>query len=659
MCGIAGIIPFSSSRQFENCQRMVAAIRHRGPDANEVWNSECNSVALGHSRLAILDLSPRGRQPMRSASGRFTITYNGEVYNFREIRSALEKLNHTFQSDCDTEVILAAIEQWGLEHAVPKLDGMFAFCLWDQKQRKIHLIRDRVGIKPLYYGWYTGGFTFASELHAIRAIPGWYGEIDRDALTMYMRYGYVPAPRSIYQNTYKLAPASILTLEVDRISDRADFSPMPDATPFSPKRFWRVEDAYERGASSPFTGTMEEAVSASEDVLSKAIQARMVADVPLGAFLSGGIDSSSIVTLMQKSSARPVKTFTIGVEGHAYDESSDASRLAEFLGTEHHEHRLSVSKALEIVPKLTEYYDEPFADSSQIPTYLLSKVTRQDVTVALSGDGGDEVFGGYNRYIHAPKMIERLKWIPHLTRRGTAYALENGPWKMYAKLLKLFAPVLPEAINDRWLEITIPKLADLIAAKDHRDFYDRVTLLWPTDDLVLSGKRVESLLSLLDGQRSNGGSRQMRCLDLLGYHTDDILAKVDRASMAVSLEARVPFIDHRVIEFAATLPEEYLIQEGMGKMPLRRILDKHLPESFEFGKNKRGFSIPLADWLRGPLRNWAETLLEENRLQQQGYLNADLVRRIWSEHIDGTKEWSYRIWNVLMFQAFLERHHAH
>lgn len=636
---------------------MTEALKHRGPDDQGAWSSSSNSIYLGHSRLAILDLSPKGRQPMHSASGRYTTTFNGEIYNFKELRKELIQAGHHFSSDCDTEVILAAMEQWGVESAVPKMYGMFALAVWDDLERKVTLIRDRVGIKPLYYGWYSDGFAFASELHALRAIPDWSPSIDRDALSMYVRYGYTPAPYSIYQNTFKLPPGTTLTINADASGCPQDFSPFPDEKGTSPKRFWNIESVFARAREQPFSGTFGEAVVETEEKVSEAIRARMIADVPLGAFLSGGIDSSTVVTLMQQQSSRPIKTFTIGVQDHAYNESNDARRLANFLGTDHTECFVTSQDALDVIPNLQKYYDEPFADSSQIPTFLLSKITRQHVTVALSGDGGDEVFGGYNRYIHAPQILRRLRLLPFPLRQAIAAGLTNGPWGFYGLVLRCLSPLLPESMNDRWLEITIPKLANLLNARNQREFYDQVTQLWPTNEIVLGGQTTRTLLTALQQDSFAEGSHELRCRDLLSYHPDDILTKVDRASMAVSLEARVPFIDHRVIEFAATLPEHYLVNDGHGKLPLRSLLSNRLPAEFEFSTAKRGFSVPLADWLRGPLRDWAETLLNEQRIEADAYLNAKLVRKTWEEHLHGSKEWAYRLWNILMFQSFLDAHH--
>lgn len=658
MCGIAGIASPSRDDAVATCSRMVEAIRHRGPDGSGQWNAENVPLALGHRRLAILDLSENGCQPMVSPSGRFVLTFNGEIYNFASLRDDLRMLGHRFRSDSDTEVLLAAVEQYGVLEACKKLRGMFAFAAWDATLRKLYLVRDRVGIKPLYYGWIDGGFAFASELHALRAIPDWQPGICRNALTMYMRYGYIPTPFSIYKGVYKLPPGTILSISRDQFSRSSEaFSPFPDDGESSPKRFWNVVDVYHRGHDNRFTGTRDEAVAECERLLSDAIEARMVSDVPLGAFLSGGIDSSTTVTLMQALSSKPIRTFTIGVEGHTYDESEDAKKLAKHLGTDHTEYRLSSSEALDVVPNLQAYYDEPFADSSQIPTYLLSQITRQHVTVALSGDGGDEVFGGYNRYIHSPRILEKLGKAPMPVRNFVAKVLMKGPWTLYGLGLKGLAPVLPESLNDRWLEITIPKIADLLESRTQAEFYDRVTLLWPTDDLVLGGRQSQTLLSSIDGSNFGPGSHEMRCRDLMSYHVDDILTKVDRASMAVSLEVRVPFIDHQVIEFAACLPEKFIAAGGEGKLLLREILKKRLPSEFQFGTNKRGFSIPLASWLRGPLRDWAESLLNHQRIESEGFLNVNLVRATWQDHLSGSKEWSYRLWNVLMFQAFLETHH--
>lgn len=661
MCGISGLFTDKPIDWTTTLTSIADRIIHRGPDGQGIWFNSVSRIGFAHCRLAILDLSVAGHQPMHSKSGRFTICFNGEIYNYREIRSELVSLGHHFNSDCDTEVILAAVEQWGVANAPQRLRGMFAFAIWDEQMAQLHLVRDRVGIKPLYYGSVGSSFVFASELHAFRSLGSAELEIDRNALAMYMRLGYIPTPYSVYQNIFKLPQGTLLTISREQLANwgRVAFSPFPDdQSTVTPQRFWDVGQIYHTGFENSFHGSFNDAVLESEQLLDQAIRYRMIADVPLGAFLSGGIDSSVIVTLMQRASPQAINTFSIGVEGHSYDESADAERLATHLGTNHTKIFVTAQDALNVVPHLSEIYDEPFADSSQIPTYLLSKITRQHVTVALSGDGGDEVFGGYNRYIHGPQQLARLRYLPVPIRRILATALSRGPWWLYGAMLKILAPVLPSAINNRWLEITIPKLANLLESKSQREFYDRVTLLWPTEILVNGGKQLPTLLRDLDQRAFLPGSHEMRCRDILSYHADDILTKVDRASMAVSLEVRVPFIDHHVIAFAAKLPENYLIENGKGKLVLREILTRHLPDTFSFGTNKRGFSIPLADWLRGPLKDWAAELLDPQKLAAQGFLNANLVHQTWQQHQSGQREWAYRLWNVLMFQAFLEKHHG-
>ena len=660
MCGITGYFTAPNRKLarpvFDQIGRMTQPLSHRGPDDDGTWVE--GNVALGHRRLSILDTSSRGRQPMTSPSGRYVITYNGEVYNFQAIRDELVSFGFEFQTSTDTEVIVAATERWGPQGVVARLTGMFAYAIWDKQSRSLFLARDRVGIKPLYYGWFDGQFAFASELHAFRQLTDWMPKISRRALTLYLRYGYVPAPFSIYEKTYKLPQGSWLSLNQESLGRQPDeFSAYPDAhEACCPQRYWRVESTFNQGTWDVFSGTPQEGVEAAEAVLCHAVKQRMISDVPLGAFLSGGIDSAVIVTLMQAMSSEPVKTFTLGVEGHTYDESSDARRLSDILGTAHTEYRVTDSDALSVVESLNDIYDEPFADSSQIPTYLVSRITRKHVTVALSGDGGDEVFGGYNRYVYGPKMMRRFAWLPLRLRKQIGDAVRNGRWDRYESILRLLRPILPAAMNDRWLGITIPKIADLMASSDVDEAYDRLTADSRCDRFLRDFHLGTPLVSFLPGVDGDAGVRSMMCRDLLSYHCDDILVKVDRASMSNSLEVRVPFVDHQVIDFATTLPHQMLIRDGQGKWPLRQILKKRVPD-YQVQESKRGFSVPLAQWLRGPLRDWCEGLLDTRRMEDEGFLNADVVASVWHEHLSEKKDWADSLWKVLMFQDFLNHQH--
>ncbi len=627
MCGIAGIVlglkdsPAVGALESE-CWSMTEALRHRGPDDYGVWSEAAQGVALGHRRLAILDLSGRARQPMASRSGQLIIVFNGEIYNYRELRRELEASGRRFRTTSDTEVILEAVEEWTLRGAIDKFIGMFAFAVWNRRDKKIHLVRDRLGIKPLYYGWVAGSFVFASELHAFRAHSQWHGAIDRDALALYMKYSYVPAPYSIYHGCYKLAQGSILTLDPVEILHPLSFSPFPDMPPescsTSPRRYWKVEEVLEDGLSHPFCGSEHDAIDACEEVLTEAVKSRLIADVPLGAFLSGGVDSSTIVALMHAVSNQPVKTFTISAQDHAYDESSTSRRLAQLVGSQHIAEVVTRDDILDLVPGLMNVYDEPFGDSSQLPTLLVARLARRHVTVALSGDGGDETFAGYNRYLVGLPLLASARWLPKSFRHHIAAALNEGRWDVYDRIFRALKPICPAMIRDRWLGNTLPRIADLLTSGSVPELHDKLTSTWPLPyDLVRGSKNVPTLTAELTRQFPRVPLRTMICRDMLGYLCDDILTKVDRASMAVGLEVRMPFLDHRVVAFSARLPPNLLVRRGLGKLPVRRILGRHVPE-YKLPRSKRGFSVPIASWLRGPLREWAWDLLRPDLIRHRG-----------------------------------------
>jgi asparagine synthase (glutamine-hydrolysing) len=656
MCGIAGILGSSDPELSAPVQRMVSAIRYRGPDDSGVWCDQAVGLALGHARLSILDLSPEGHQPMVSASGRYVISYNGEVYNFAELRTELEHTGAKFRGHSDTEVMLAAFEEWGIEKAVQRFVGMFAFALWDRERRTLSLVRDRIGIKPLYFGWTGKTFLFGSELKALRAYKGFHPEIDRGALTSFMRGGYVPAPLSIYKHVYKLSAGCLLTVGEKEIEAAEGFSADPDSlhATWKPIRYWSAKESAEVGCAAPFKGSEVEAINHLDGLLRHAVGLRMIADVPLGAFLSGGIDSSLVVALMQAQNSRPVRTFTIGFHETDYNEAIHAKKVAEHLGTDHTELYVSPEQAQAVIPRLPAMYDEPFADSSQIPTFLVSELARRHVTVALSGDGGDELFAGYNRYFWGRRLWRYLDRMPPSIRSGLAGGITSLSPATWADFFKRFGRFLPTVAKpgDK-----LHKLAALLALPDPDAMYLGMISLWEDPaEVVVQG--MEPLTPVTD--RANWASlpdftMRMMYLDLVTYLPDDILVKVDRASMAVSLEARVPLIDHRVVEFAWQIPLSMKIkQEGEGKWLLRRVLDRYVPRQL-IERPKMGFGVPIDSWLRGPLREWAESLLDAHRLEREGYFHSGPIRQRWAEHLSGKRNWQYALWNVLMFQAWNER----
>ena len=639
MCGIAGLLDRRETEPGSLVSSMIASIRYRGPDDRGVWCDPILGLALGHARLSILDLSQEGHQPMASPNGRFVLTYNGEVYNHAALRSELEDVGARFRGHSDTEVMLAAFEAWGFVESMQRFVGMFAFALWDRVERKLTLVRDRLGEKPLYYGWCGETFLFGSELKSLCAHPSWRGDVDRAVLASYMRYGYVPLPHSIYQGICKLLPGTWLEISVN---DPPGYMPAPIT-------YW---SAREVAMQDPLTDLSDLAATDGLDsLLRQAVGRQMISDVPLGAFLSGGVDSSTIVALMQCQSSRPVRTFSIGFSESDYDEARYAKRVASHLGTDHTELYLSAKESLDVIPRLPEIYDEPFGDSSQIPTYLVAALARTHVTVALSGDGGDELFGGYNRYFWGRSIWNRIGPLPQGIRRGAGrmmMALNPAAWDRIGKLL-------PRGFRQPALGDRIHKLASVIDVDDQDELYRRLVSQHREPGSLIIGAGEIPIWADADAvsfSRSDFTERMM-FHDLVGYLADDILTKVDRASMAVSLETRVPLLGHHLVEFAWRLPLSMKIRNGQGKWLLRQVLDRYVPRAL-IDRPKQGFGIPLDAWLRGPLREWAEELLDEGRLRREGYLHPAPIRKKWSEHLSGRRNWQHWLWNVLMFQSWLD-----
>jgi asparagine synthase (glutamine-hydrolysing) len=652
MCGIAGFIDFyqkgDPSGNPAICAGMTDAIKHRGPDAAGIWQDRENRVVLGHRRLSIIDLSESGAQPMRSHSGNLSITYNGEIYNYLEIRDDLEaefpRLKGSWRGHSDTEVLLEAIELWGIEKTLEAANGMFAFALWDKTSKKLFMARDRLGKKPLYYGISKGVFLFASELKAIRAHPAFEGRIDRGALTAYLRHGCVPSPHCIFQGFKKLPPGCFVV-----------YQPRPGPEMPRVREYWSLAQAMEKGSRNPFTGSPKEAVDTLSRLLEDAVRIRMISDVPLGALLSGGIDSSAVVALMTRCSPGKVRTFSIGFHEGSHNEAPYAKEVAEHLGTEHTELYVSQRQALEVTPMLPSLYDEPFADSSQIPTFLVSRMARQAVTVALSGDGGDEAFCGYDRYMWASRFKRLNRRIPRGIRAAFAGVMRRIPVETMDALLKGSLRILPQRFHKTRPADNLDRLWDVLGMSGDRALYQRIMSLWADPEkLVRQGHEPDTVFSAdATPCPSPDFLRQMMYWDIKSYLPDDILTKVDRASMGVSLEMRAPILDWRVIEFAQSLPLDIMHHKGLAKWPLRQLAYHHLPVSL-LERPKMGFGVPIADWLRGPLRSWAEELLEPSRLQSQGHFRVEPVRTAWREHLKGRVSKHHQLWAVLMFQAWLE-----
>jgi len=646
MCGIAGFWRNASDRNAgwleEIASKMANTLFHRGPDDSGTWVDEDAGVAFGHRRLSIIDTSDAGHQPMVSADRRYVITYNGEVYNFQKLRQELGKKGHRFRGHSDTEVMLTAFVQWGVEVSVKKFNGMFAFAVWDRRDGLLWLARDRIGEKPLYYGVQNGNLFFSSELKAIRAHPEFKPEIDRDALVSYLRFSYVPAPHSIYNKIKKLLPGHLLCIK------------SPTSVRLS-QPYWSLEEAYQSGIREPFRGSNDEAVDELDFRLRETVRSRMVSDVPLGAFLSGGIDSSTVVALMQSQSDRPVNTFTVGFHEWEFNEAVYARKVAQHLGTNHTELYITPKEAREVIPKLPEMYDEPFGDSSQIPTHLISALARQHVTVALSGDGGDELFAGYNRYIQADRHWKFLRSVPLGLRRRLSAAMTSVNADVAKRVYDGLEFLLPQKSRISLPAEKYQKAAQVISMSGIRDVYKRlVSIIYLPGDYARNG--VESRSFLDDTKLWNNGAdfiSTMQKLDLLTYLPDDLLVKVDRASMAVSLETRVPYLDHNIVEFVIKLPLRFKLRNGESKRLVRRILDYHVPRELT-DRPKMGFSVPIGRWLRGPLREWGCALIDEGRLKNEGYLRSETVSQVWDQHLGGQSDSAHQLWNVLMFQSWLE-----
>jgi asparagine synthase (glutamine-hydrolysing) len=642
MCGIAGFIADPAHRTSLNQLKSIAnamdlSLQHRGPDDHDIWVDRDAGAALVHRRLSIVDLSDAGHQPMHSADGRHVIVYNGEVYSHAAIRAEIEATGHKFRGYSDTEVILESIARVGLEATVDRLIGMFAVAVWDRKTRTLTLVRDRLGIKPIYWAKFAGLFMFGSELKALRQHPGWTPRLRPQAAATFLRHNYIPAPDSIYDGVYKLQPGTILTL--------------PYGGEPLIKSFWDARQIALAGTRDLLTEDDAALTDRLEALLADAIGRRMIADVPLGAFLSGGIDSSTVVALMQAANSGPVKTFSIGFEQAGFNEAPHAAAIAKHLDTEHTELTVTSQEALDVIPKLADMFDEPFADSSQIPTYLVSAMTRKYVTVALSGDGGDELFSGYNRYQLTKRFWRALSLVPGPIRKAIAGTLTSLRTERWDGLFK----TLPRKVSPPQAGDKIYKVASILNLSSSDELYRRLISHWTPGEVAPRAAELRGILwdetvrkdfpDLLD---------RMQFLDTVTYLPDDILTKVDRASMAIALEARVPLLDHRVVELAWRLPHSAKIRGGTTKWLLRQVLYRHVPKEL-VERPKMGFGVPLAEWLRGPLRDWAEALLTQKRLGETDFLNAELIRRHWDEHLSGKRNWQYLLWDVLMFEAWRER----
>jgi asparagine synthase (glutamine-hydrolysing) len=648
MCGISGFYSKSSFKSDEIIKKMNLAIHHRGPDDTGIWQDDNAGIFFGHQRLSIIDLSKAGHQPMISNSGRFILTYNGEIYNHLKIRKELEKINSNiiWRGNSDTETILEAIDFWGIELTLRKTEGMFAFGLWDQKTRSLTLARDRIGEKPLYYGWQGKGdnkvFLFGSELKALKAHPEFRAEISRDSIALQLRHNCIPAPYSIYKDIFKLLPGHYLELKESDLKN----SLLPNS-----QTYWSLIETAIYGNNNQLTNSENNIQKDLEELLQSSVKKQMISDVPLGAFLSGGVDSSVLVALMQSQSNLPVKTFTIGFREEDYNEADHAKKIAKHLGTNHTELYVSSKRAMEVIPKIPLIYDEPFSDSSQIPTFLVAQLASKQVKVALSGDAGDELFCGYNRYVMSKKLWNIASLIPLSCRK----ILSSGLKILSSQNWQRISKVLPSSSQYHNIGDKIYKGVDALKAKTLSDLHYILSSHWqnPTE-IVLNTKQPATIFNELRPRLKDlNDQEQMMALDFVTYLPDDILVKVDRASMASSLETRIPFLDHKLIEYVWKIPHSLKYRNGKGKWILRQILNKYVPKNLT-ERPKMGFAVPIDTWLRGPLRDWAENLLNEKRLSEEGYFNPKLIRDKWTEHLSGKKNWQHHLWDILMFQAWID-----
>jgi asparagine synthase (glutamine-hydrolysing) len=637
MCGFAGYLSKKINVTNATLAAMGKAIQHRGPDSSDTWTNSEYHIGLVHQRLAIQDLSPHGNQPMTSKSQRYVIAFNGEIYNFNKIREELIPEGHTFTGNSDTEVMLAAFEEWGLEKALSKFAGMFAFALVDLKRKELILARDRMGEKPLYYGEHNGGWLFGSELKALKQHSAWQGEINRDALPLLLRHNFIPAPHTIYKNIYKLLPSTFVRISLE------------SKELIETKKYWSLAPCFSFEQSDEYTD-FNSASKVLEEKLNSVIAEQMIADAPLGAFLSGGIDSSTTTALMQKQSDKKIKTFTIGFSEPEYNEAEHAKAVAKHIGTEHTELYVSAKDALDLIPRLPDIYDEPFADSSQLPTFLLCKMTKEKVTVALSGDGGDELFCGYSRYMQYAQSWQQRNTLKHRVKK-TALNLPSNTLARTSKLLmKTQRDLSLESIQEK-----IKRERVIANTSTISEFYKEGVSYWvKPESIIVSGKEPNySLSEEPPAHIAHDLHKTMMWQDLNWYLPDDILVKVDRAAMANSLETRVPMLDHRIVEFALGLPINMNVKGNTGKQLLRSVLFRHVPKEL-IERPKVGFAIPKAKWLREDLRDWAESLLNEKRLDNEGYWNTKIIRQKWQEHLKGEADNSFQLWGVLIFQDWLQ-----
>lgn len=656
MCGIAGIIPLRGHNAIESdIELMTRSLDHRGPDSNATWVDE-NTIALGHARLSIQDLSPNGAQPMHSKSGRYVIAFNGEIYNFISIRQKLSKLDHNFIGGSDTEVLLAAIEEWGIQRSLDFFEGMFAFSLWDKFDKTLYLCRDRLGEKPLFYGWTGDYFVWASELKALRTLNQWQGSLNNSSLSSYLKYGYIPAPQTIYNNCYKLIPGSILKLTQDQVST-SDFSPYvnDNNAKLHPKYYWNFSEIVQQGKQNRKI-TYRDSVDELERLLLSVIQDQMISDVPYGSFLSGGIDSSLVTSLMQSLSSAPINTFTIGFTESDFNEAHYAKEIANHLGTNHNELYISSYDCQNLVPNIPSLMDEPFADSSILPAYFVSKLAKQHVTVCLSGDGGDELFCGYNRYTQADKIVRKVKSFPRAFRSISATILGMFPPATVDRVYSLLSFFIKSENKNTRVGLKLQKLSYLLRSNNINEIYETlISYCQNVDDIT---KDTQPRLPLLSEELShffdenNDYIEKAMAVDTVTYLPDDNLTKVDRTSMVSSLETRLPLLNHKVVELAWNLPLEMKVHQGVTKRILRDTLFRRVPRRL-IERPKMGFSVPIAEWLRGPLNDWAKDLLFSNNSLSQDYLNMSSVQKIWDEHSKGQKDNSAPLWCILMFQSWL------
>jgi asparagine synthase (glutamine-hydrolysing) len=639
MCGFVGCLSTSYLKQ-EIIQKMTRTLTHRGPDESNIWQDYVSGISFGHQRLSILELSSAGSQPMFSANGRFALVYNGEIYNHLDCRKSLTESGFevSWRGSSDTETLIEMISALGLEKSLTLTTGMFSLALWDKVEKKLFLARDRFGEKPLYYGWQGGSFIFGSELKALKIHPDFQNDIDSNALGLFLQYNYVPTPLSIFKGINKLTPGSILSVSLGN-------------TTVCINQYWSTIDTMISGKKNPFKGTITETINETENVLKKAVKSQLLADVPLGAFLSGGIDSSMIVSLMSAVSNKSVNTFTIGFDEKGFNEAVYAKKIANHLGTYHTELYINPKDCFDVIPLLGSMYDEPFADSSQIPTYLVSKLASGSVKVALSGDGGDELFGGYNRYFFAEKLWNSLKFIPKPLRSGLYSSINNLNTQQWDVLSGILHYVLPKKYHFSNLTDKLKKASLLLAVESFDDVYFKLVKQWENPGEILNFDFNPQKNKLISSDLLQDNMEKMMLNDLLTYLPDDILCKVDRAGMAVSLESRIPFLDHNVFAFSSSLPLSFKINKWTSKWILREILKKYIPENL-INRPKMGFGIPLEAWLRGPLKEWADDLLGEKLINNSGMLNPKGVRQKWEEHISGNRNWHYQLWNILMFQAW-------